>query len=117
MAMERRKAAFRTNQGDQAMKFLGYVFATLATLAYTTILGGFTIQALWMWFVVPVFEVPSLSVAAAAGLSLAVASIMPLSNSPYDEKDLGEVLTFALVAVSIKSAMLLAVGWVVRMFI
>lgn len=56
------------------------VFMLLAA-PWLLLVRGFTLMKIWQWFVVPVFNMPSIGIAEALGLALLVTTVMPTPNS------------------------------------
>lgn len=52
------------------MEFLFLVMVSMALTIPLTIWEGFVISKLWLWFIVPVFALPVLSISTAIGIAL-----------------------------------------------
>ena len=78
------------------MEALFGLFAVLGILFVATALRGFVLATLWGWFVVPVFQVPPVSVAKACGLAL----VVTLLTQGVSKKDEDPVAAFQRAAVS-----------------
>ena len=89
----------------------------LLAMVIGSVLGGFVLTVLWGWFVVPVFNTPSLNIVAAIGLSLIV-NFFTAQAQPTDEKKKDEietVITLLIWAVG-KPLTYLGLGWIVNLF-
>lgn len=53
---------------EKFLAFIGRTVCTFALMAYGIIVGAFAFSTLWGWFIVPVFELPVLSMVQAAGI-------------------------------------------------
>lgn len=93
------------------MKFLGYVFATIVLAVAGTIVYGFTLSQLWAWFVVPLFNAPSLSILQASGLML-VSSAFKGVKMDAKEEPYADLLTKAAIAMTIYPPLALLNGWI-----
>jgi hypothetical protein len=96
-----------------------------AIWAYTVVLGGWALSIFWVWFVIPIFGVRSLTVPEAIGLRLAAGllvvspAFIRASNEANKEPrklKLTQKLTDALVATAV-IAFALFVGWIVHFFL
>lgn len=82
----------------------------------TSIWGGFVLTKLWIWFIVPVFHLPVLTLVPAIGLCF-VASYLTHqyqqdSNDQSTGQKIGGVVAYGLMYPSI----VLFMGWIVQMF-
>jgi hypothetical protein len=97
------------------------VIGVLAGLALMTLamflmafIDGWAISTLWRWFVVPVFDVPTLTYAQSYGIGLLVGMV---TNHPnYTKKSQGEVFTDAFLQLSIPLLAVLMGSIVVTFF-
>lgn len=77
---------------------------------------GWVISTLWEWFVVPVFEAPTLGVVPAVGLSIALDAILG-SRGVREAKDGWEGMAESFLAGILFPAVYLLCGWIVRLFL
>ena len=85
--------------------FTGCIGGVLALGVVAIIVRGFVLTKLWGWFVVPVFGLPALHIAAAVGLSLLLGYLL----STTKEKT-------SLVGIFANAGAAYLVGWVIHLF-
>jgi len=79
---------------------------------------AFAVTVLWTWFVVPLFALPSLPGASAAGITAMVALLVPSRAGVVDLKDLPmEKVAGMSVTAAQFPAVALFVGWVAKLFV
>jgi len=91
---------------------IGGLLATIAGIVWK----GFVLTVLWGWFVVPLFRLPELTIPAALGLSLVVGYMTKDGQQMKTGEDFGGAVFKALIALALKPAVTLGVGWVIRGF-
>jgi len=77
--------------------------------------SGFVLQKLWLWFVVPLFDVPPLSIVQAIGVSIVV-GFLTQRPAPYQERELKEAvksITYLLVCGILDPLVALSIGWLI----
>jgi len=90
--------------------------AQAIALPIRILLVGFVFLTFWGWFVVPTFDLPTLTLPAAIGIALAVQFITkhtPLTSEERTDKEFWEdwaARTFFIPAFA------LGIGWVVHLF-
>lgn len=101
------------NKDDSAiLGGLGCV-GLLAMIPLATVLNGMAFRTLWAWFVIPIFHLPSLTIAQAIGVSMVVSFLTYQSTST--DKDQPKWMPIAMLF--IKPAISLGCGWTVRLFL
>jgi len=75
---------------------------------------GVVLCQLWSWFVYPFFEVPKLSWALSAGLVTIAAVVQYIPTWQF--KDYNEEFKYN-VTIGLKPLVLLAVGWIIQLFL
>lgn len=88
------------------------ILLILALAIATVPLNGLALVLLWIWFIVPVFHLPPLTVAQALGLSVTVTFVTSQYTGKDDRNTSERVATILL-----KPLFALAFGWVVRLFL
>lgn len=90
----------------------------IASIALVVLWGGFwsalTFSTLWAWFVVPLFNLPVLSMLQAYGVALAFRACKGLDTKKQEKEELSSVLARMLVVPPLASGVMLLVGWVVK---
>ncbi|HEV2734879.1 MAG TPA: hypothetical protein VGV85_08560 [Longimicrobiaceae bacterium] len=92
---------------------VGMLAVTPALLAAIAVWEGFALKVLWGWFVVPAFNAPALGWAHAVGLSL-IAGLLVMSPRQYKGHEQDSTKT--LVSAALAPAVVLAAGWLVKLF-
>jgi len=93
------------------MKALGVI----AGIVIATIANGFVLKTLWVWFAVPLFPVPHLSIPQALGLSL-VGEVL-VGTTGVKKEGQPEEPGAAVVTAVLRPLVVLAVGWIVTWFL
>jgi NADH:ubiquinone oxidoreductase subunit 6 (subunit J) len=94
---------------------LAVVFGLPLILTASAIWSGYVLTHLWVWFVVPLFGLPALSLAGAIGVTLVV-SFMTFQYQRNNKDDMtpgrrfGEVIGW----ITLRPLLALTVGWVVK---
>ena len=100
------------------MKIIGSIVATVIAVVLTAILGGFVLTKLWVWFMVPIFDVNPLRVVEAVGLTF-IAGYMTKNPVETNKKLEGPFLTVLLTAflqAVVLAGMFLLIGWIIHLF-
>lgn len=100
-----------------ALTLLGGAFAVIISLAYSALLGGFTLSTLWGWFVVPVFALPPLGLMNAYGLSLIASALKTIPSNDNQGKSLGAIIGESMIKSTFLSILVLACGYVAKAFV
>ncbi|WP_093429351.1 hypothetical protein ABL840_09105 [Variovorax sp. NFACC27] len=91
---------------------LGVPFVA-ATVAIAAIWSGYVFHLLWLWFIVPTFSLPALSIPLAVGVSLTV-SFIARGQSPSEK---GKPWWKTFLEVLLRPAFVLLIAWIVKGFI
>lgn len=83
----------------------------IALLIITIALQGWVASVLWAWFVVPLFNAPTLSIAYAIGLSVSARVLVGWSTGKNDD----EFAEAAAKAIGYP-LIVLAYGWIIHLF-
>ena len=100
------------------MKIIGYFTVSILTIIYSTILNGWTFAKLWSWFIVSTFHLPTLSIAAAIGISIVVTYLTHQTdlNKEKSEKSFGEQLFTGFLFSTFKSLFALSFGFIIKLW-
>jgi hypothetical protein len=89
-------------------------------LIVLTILGimarAFALAKLWAWFIVPIFSLPSLTMAQAYGVALVVNLFTEHHSDAKEEDDEAKKWTNAIVKMFVGPLIALIFGWLVKTF-
>jgi len=101
------------------MKVVGYIFVTIVAMLVCAFISGFTLSTIWGWFMVPIFGLPSLSIAGAYAVSLVVTTIThqyKVEDYEKNTKPYGEQLIIAIIFAFAKCFIVLTIGWTIKLF-
>lgn len=100
------------------MKTIGIITIALVTIVLSTILRGYALSKLWLWFIASTFGAAPLGIAQSIGLALVVSFMTHQFNSSEDNKKSTDEKMVRNVAITLLSpAMALIIGWIVKSFI
>lgn len=96
------------------MEYLIVIALTVAVTAALSIWEGFVFTKLWMWFIIPMFGLPPLSIPMAIGLCLVAAFLTHqarISQKGNDElEEAAKIFGYGFV----NAGIILFVGWLVH---
>lgn len=80
--------------------------------------GAYAFSLLWAWFIVPVFSVPQVSIAQAAGITLIVDHLrVKSSDMKNSSDDPVERLSVFIVFSFLEPTLVLIAGWIIKQFL
>lgn len=98
------------------MRAIGIMFSVLFVLAWAALVDGFVFVKLWLWFVIPVFGLPILSIPTAIGIGLLVEFLAkPLPKA--EKKEWSEAMLNSFLMVTLKGAFVLTTAWIVTFWL
>lgn len=96
---------------------IGLFVMAVAVIVISIIANGWALTMLWGWFVVPLFNLPPLSIPYAIGIALIVKMLTNHSTSSDDkEKDISEIIA-SIIGILLSPITLVLFGWIVHSFI
>ncbi len=99
------------------MKPLIVFLVALASIVPSYLLHGFTLAKVWMWFVVPIFQLPPLLISHAIGLTIVFNALSWGGEMSIAENKEGAELVGAMLGVSfLRPIILLVSGWIIKGF-
>jgi len=90
-----------------------------ALIAATSLVRAFVLKTMWAWFIVPIFGLPPLGVAAALGVALTIQTFVPSPTPDDDDDDNAKKKTKTrklVLRIVLTPVMTLLLGWVVHQF-
>jgi len=103
--------------GIAASAILGGVAAIVLAVVWAGFWTGLAVSVMWGWFVVPVFGLPSLSIAQAYGLALVVGVLTHKGTKADKDSDgFAMALCTAFVGAPCIAGLFLLVGYVVKLW-
>lgn len=98
------------------MENFGKFITLVLAIIMAPIINGFVFCKLWLWFIVPVFDLPQLRIVQAIGISLLLHFC--LFKKPGDQKDdFWKELYSTIFFVVFLSGFTLLSGWIVTLFL
>lgn len=96
---------------------LGIIFGVGLLMIASSIFNGYVLSVLWGWFVVPIFDAPSLGLIPAIGVAL-VAGYLTYQdhNCKRESKSFPEELLRSIFMAILKPSFALFFGWVFHLF-
>ena len=100
------------------MKIIGSVVATIVALVLGAIIGGFVLTKLWVWFMIPIFDLNPLSIVEAIGLTFIVGYMTknPAETNKTLEGPFLEELFKAFLQTLLTAGGFLFIGWIIQLF-
>lgn len=94
------------------------IIALPVLIVINSILNGFVLTVLWGWFVVPLFSLPPLNIPQAVGISI-ILSYLTHQKTDTKDKDDGfwSTILSALLYIILYPLLVLAIAWVVQLFL
>lgn len=92
------------------------LFGVLALLAGSSMWKGYVLTVLWGWFIVPTFDLPTLALAPAIGISMTVSYLTYQYDSSKKSEDAENPFVRAVSYSLLMPALVLGVGWIVQKF-
>ncbi len=94
---------------------VGVLFSSILGIVASVIWSGFVLSQLWVWFIVPVFHAPQLTIPIAIGISMTVSYLTRQLDTAKDKEknEWWEVIVLALAYPTIT----LILGWTVHLFV
>lgn len=99
------------------MTAFGKVVGFALVMVFGTIINGYVLSVLWMWFIVPTFDAPALGIVSAIGVAI-VASYLTYQTHGHekDKRSLSDLIKEGAEMVLLKPSIALSFGWVAHLF-
>ena len=100
------------------MKIIGSVVATVVALVLGAVIGGFVLSKLWVWFMVPIFDLNPLRIVEAIGLTFIVGYMTkdPVETNNILEGPFLKELLIAFLQTLVAAGGFLFIGWIIQLF-
>lgn len=95
----------------------GILALVVLAIPYVAVINGFTFSVLWSWFIVPIFDLPNLTIAQAIGLGLLVSALKSPKKQENSDKSALEQVLFLILYPLLEMILYLGLGWIVLQFI
>lgn len=93
---------------------LVFVIFGLLLIVPSMLFNGWVLQTLWLWFLVPAFRFPAITIWTAIGIRV-IAGLLTSYSWPSDEdKEIGERIVRAIAMAFVYPSIVLGIAWMVR---
>ena len=100
------------------MENFGKFMTILLALIITPIINGFVFSKLWMWFIVPIFQMHPLRIVEAIGIIFLINFLaIKKQNKENNEKEFWKNFATNVGFVILMASFSLLSGWIVKMFL
>src|SRR5690606_38361726 len=108
----------RNNDDGCGLSLLAMLAIPLVMI-FSSVAYGFVLSVLWGWFIVPVFEIPDISILQAIGLSMVVGFLtyQHIESDKKSDRSLTESVIYMLMLAIIRPAIVLFIGYIVHLFV
>ena len=89
----------------------------LLAMIISPIINGFVFSKLWLWFIVPIFQIHPLRVVEAIGIIFLINFIKAKKDKESDKDKFWETFATNMVFVVLMAGFALLSGWVVMLFL
>ena len=97
---------------------LGLLIYVVILVVAGSIMSGWALSVLWGWFVVPLFDVPSLTIPYALGLGLVIGLFIPATaKSTSDDATILDMVIHGLVKAFCVPLLAVFIGWILLGFL
>ena len=97
---------------------IGGLLALVALVVVGSLMNGWALSTLWGWFIVPLFGVPSLTIAQAIGVAITVSTFKTTSiKSPDKDEDSFTLFAKSFLLVITTPLMSVGLGRIVLQFV
>jgi hypothetical protein len=102
----------------KALAVLGGTVLVVIAIVLSAVFNGYALSVLWGWFVVPTFNLPQLSIAAAIGIAMVVGYLtkQEITDPKDEDRSFTEKMVRATIFAIVKPGFALLFGWVVHLF-
>jgi len=99
------------------MENFGKFMTVLLAMIISPIINGFVFSKLWLWFIVPIFQMQPLRVVEAIGIIFLINFIKAKIDKESDKDKFWETFATNMVFVVLMAGFTLLSGWVVTIFL
>ncbi len=101
---------------DQIFGCIGAAASVVLIVVAGTIISGWALSVLWGWFIVPVFDLPGLSIIQAIGIALIIGYIKGKSPQRSDDRKASDKLIESIGYMFMMPLLSIGIGWIVLQF-
>lgn len=108
---------FKSKEENTLWGCSGILVALVIGTILSTVVNGWALMTLWGWFIVPVFELPSLTIVQAIGVAMVISFLTKHTiPSMQQKRSTSEAISFLIGSSFLLPAVTVAVGFVVHLF-
>ena len=106
-----------SDYGDAVLKAFGAVALVVTAVVVGVTVRGWVLATMWVWFIVPIFHLPSLTIPQAIGVSMVLALLTKdTASNADDKKSTAEKWAHAGATILVAPVVTLGLGWIVLQF-
>ena len=94
------------------MELFGKFISWVMVMIITAVLDGLALSILWGWFIVPVFELPRLTIVTAIGISVMISCLTHQCIGNKDDENMVDLVVESI----IYPLSSLLIGWILHFF-
>lgn len=101
------------NKGLTCLGLLGFL---ILQIVLGSIISGYVLVKLWMWFAVPTFGLQPLTLVPAIGVGILISYLTHHSIPQEEGREMSKVITDASTETFLYPLIVLSIGWLVSLF-
>lgn len=102
---------------NNKMENFGKFMTVVLIITIATIIDGFVFSKLWLWYIVPIFQMQPISIVEAIGILLLMKFTQVKTNKDIDTDKIWGELAKKTIGYLYKSGLVLLCGWIITLFI
>lgn len=99
------------------MENFGKFITIVLVMIITPIIKGFVFSKIWLWFIVPTFQIQPLRVVEAIGIMFLISFVNAKIDKETNKDTFWKNLSISIAFTVLTAAVTLLFGWVVKLFI
>lgn len=99
------------------MENFGKFMAILLAMIISPIINGFVFSKLWLWFIVPIFQIQPLRIVEAIGIIFLISFTFMKNKKPVSKDKFWSKFASNLIFIILKASVVLFSGWIVTLFL
>ena len=99
------------------MENFGKFMTIVLAMIISPIINGFVFSKLWLWFIVPIFQMQPLRIVEAIGIIFLINFIRMKRDRAADKEEFWKTFTTNMIFVVLMAGFALLSGWVVTLFL
>jgi len=99
------------------MENFGKFMTIVLAMIISPIINGFVFSKLWIWFIVPTFQMQHLRVVEAIGIIFLINFVHARKDKDVDKDKFWENLATSMIFVVLMAGFTLLFGWVITLFL